>query len=123
MNNVQLLGRLTRDVELRFTPNNGLAVARFNIAINKIGKKDEADFIPVTCFGKTAEIVSQHFKKGDRILISEGKLNSGSYKKENGTTVYTLDVIAERINFIESKQSYKGGFTDLTPVNDGDNPF
>lgn len=104
MNNVQLMGRLTKDVELRFVATSGLAVARFNVAVNKIGKKDEADFIPVTCFGKTAEIVAEHFKKGDRILISEGRLNSGSYKKEDGSTAYTLDVIAERVQFIEPKK-------------------
>lgn len=102
MNNVQLFGRLTKDVDLRFTPNNGLAVARFTVAVNK--NKDEADFIPVTCFGKTAEIVAQSFKKGDRILISEGKLNSGSYDKQDGSKAYTLDVIAERVQFIEPKK-------------------
>lgn len=100
MNNTQLLGRLTKDVDLRFTPSNGLAVARFNIAINRV-KKDEADFIPVICFGKTAEIVAQYFKKGDRILIEEGRLHSSNYTKEDGTKIYTLDVIAERVQFIE----------------------
>lgn len=103
MNNVQLMGRLTKDVELKYTANSGLAVARFNIAINGI-KEDDVNFIPVTCFGKTAEVVGQYFKKGDRILISEGRLNSGSYEKPDKTKAYTLDVIAERVQFIEPKK-------------------
>lgn len=103
MNNVQLFGRLTKDAELRFTASTGMAVARFILAVNKVGK-DEADFIPVTAFGKTAEVIAQHFQKGDRMLISEGKVNSGSYDKEDGTKVFTLDVIAERVQFIEPKK-------------------
>ena len=122
MNNVQLMGRLTKDVDLRFTPKSGLAVARFNLAINGI-KENDVNFVPVTCFGKTAEIVAQYVKKGDRLLISEGRLNSGSYEKEDGTKVYTLDVIAERIQFIEDKEKQPKKELDMTPVSDKDIAF
>lgn len=132
MNKVILIGRLTRDPELRFVPNTGNAVVRFILAVNRRKQKDkeqEADFINCVAFGKTAETIAQYLLKGNQIAV-EGNIRTGSYDKE-GIKRYTTDVIIERFNFIGNNKSdksnqtdnFKEFYDDMTPVDDGDMPF
>ena len=104
MNAVQLLGRFTRDNE--FKELGGTSVFRNNIAVqrnfkNKDGER-ESDFINVVAFGKTAELLNQYFGKGQQIAV-EGRIQTGSYDKEDGTRVYTTDVIVNQFDFVGSK--------------------
>ncbi len=105
MNNVCLVGRLTRDPEMRMTQSD-LAVTRFNVAVDRRFKKDgeqTADFINCISFGKTAEFVEKYFSKGQRIGLT-GRIQTGSYTNKEGQKVYTTDVVAENVDFVESKQ-------------------
>ena len=103
MNNVTLVGRLTKDPELRYTSGeNSTAVANFTVAINRQGKEDKADFPRCIAFGKTAEFVDRYFHKGKLIGLT-GRIQTGSYKREDGSTVWATDVIAERVEFIGGK--------------------
>ena len=145
MNKVVLLGRLTKDPELRFAAGSGTAVSRFTVAVNRQFKRDETDFINCVAFGKTAETISQYFTKGRQIAIS-GSIRTGSYDAQDGTKRYTTDVTVDSFDFIESNggnkdnadgfnSGYKNsdqsrdnfggaGFNeDITPVDDGDMPF
>ena len=99
MNKVVLVGRLTRDPEIRHT-QSGAAVASFSLAVNR-RKKDEADFVPVTAWNKTAELVEKYVKKGDRVGIA-GRIQTGSYEKD-GRKVYTFDVTADDLEFLSTK--------------------
>lgn len=104
MNAVQLLGRFTRDNE--FKEVNGRSIFRNNIAVprdfkNKDGER-ESDFLNVVAFGRDAENLNKFFSKGQQILIS-GNLRTGSYDKEDGTRVYTTDVIVNKFDFVGSK--------------------
>lgn len=119
MNTVQLIGRLTRDPEIRYTPATQMAVATFTIAINRPGK-DEADFPRITVFGKQAENCEKYIKKGQRVAI-EGRLQTGSYTGKDGNAVYTTDVIASRVEFLESKS--KPAQVDSFEEIDEDVPF
>ena len=111
MNNVILIGRLTRDPELRFLPNSGNAVARFTLAIDKAlsnEKKAEfeakgqptADFINIVVWGKQAEHCANYLAKG-RLTAVQGRLQSGSYDGKDGIKRYTTDVVADRVKFLE----------------------
>lgn len=109
MNKAILIGRFTKDPDIRYT-NGGLSIASFNVAVDRRYKKEgeqEADFISCKAFGKTAEFIEKYFKKGMRIGI-EGRIQTGSYTKEDGTKVYTTDVICENVEFVESKHSDTG---------------
>lgn len=103
MNKVALMGRLTRDVELG---TGATVAARFSVAVNRRFKNAdgnyEADFINCVAFGKSAEFVQKYFHKGDMIAIT-GRIQTGSYTKNDGTKVYTTDVIAEEIDFCGGK--------------------
>ncbi len=105
MNSVNLIGRLTRDVELLTTGEN--KYIRFNLAVNRKFKNNEgeydADFISCVAWNKTAELIAEHFGKGSEIGI-EGRIQTGSYEKEDGSKVYTTDVIIESITFVGSKK-------------------
>src|SRR5690625_2821650 len=101
MNKVTLVGRLTDDVELRYTPN-GVAVGNFTLAVNRKFKNQngeyDADFIRCTVWRKTAEALAQHQKKGDRIAVA-GSIETGSYQdKETGKTIYTTIVRADALS-------------------------
>ena len=130
MNKVVILGRLTKDPELRFAAGSGTGVSRFTVAVPRQFKRDETDFINCVAFGKTAETISQHFTKGKQIAVA-GSIRTGSYNAQDGTKRYTTDIAVESFNFIESsgqanKQSdtSSGGFNeDITPVDDGEMPF
>lgn len=105
MNKVVLMGRLSRDPETRYAGDT--AIARFNIAVDRRYKKEggqTADFPNCVAFGKTAEFVNKYFKKGMKIAL-EGRLQTGHYTDKDGKEVYTTDVIAEAVEFAESKQT------------------
>lgn len=98
MNQVQLIGRLTKDPELRMTPN-GLSVCRFTLAVNRM-KKDEADFISCIAFDKLAHNLVDYQKKGNRIAIT-GRIQTGSYENQQGQRIYTTEVVANSIEFLD----------------------
>ena len=109
MNKVILMGNLTKDPELRYTQGeNPLAVARFSLAVNRrfAGKEKEnkADFFNCTAFGKQGEFVEKYFKQGSRMLLS-GRLQNDNYTNKNGEKVYSLQIIAEEIEFAEKKST------------------
>ena len=126
MNKVSLIGRTTKEIELRYTTgNNPLAVARFTIAVNR-RKKDEADFISCVAFGKTAEVMEKYVGKGHRVGIL-GHIQTGSYEKD-GHKVYTTDVIVDELDFLEPKHESSSSDTDdveshYTALTDDDVPF
>jgi single-strand DNA-binding protein len=100
MNNVFLLGRLTKDIELR---EGKTPFASFTIAVDRrFSKEKESDFINCKAFGKTAENMSKFFSKGD-LLVVEGRIQTGSYEKD-GKKIYTTDVIVDNFNFTASKK-------------------
>ena len=100
-NSVNLTGRLTKDPELRYIPETQNAVATFTIAVDRaFSKEKQADFIRITVFGKPAENCERFTAKGKLVGV-QGRLQTGSYKNKEGTTVYTTDVIAEHVEFIE----------------------
>lgn len=99
MNKVILLGRLTDDPKLSTTPK-GVSVASFSIAINR--PTEGVDFPRCKAWGKTAEFICRYFHKGNTILITDARIETGSYEK-NGTKVYTTDVVAEKVDFVDKK--------------------
>ena len=109
MNIVVLLGNLVRDPEKSYT-QSGMAITRFTIAVNRFRKSeggDDADFIRVTAFDKQAELVERYLKKGSKVGV-EGRIQTGSYEKD-GKKVYTTDVIANRVEFLDRKGEGGGG--------------
>lgn len=101
MNSVILIGRLARDPELNYTPNTNTAVCRFTLAVDRPKKDGEdagADFIRITVWGKQGETCHRYLSKGRQCGVL-GRIQTGSYKK-NGETVYTTDVVAERVEFM-----------------------
>lgn len=111
MNNVSLVGRLTRDPEIK-TTNSGSTYARFSIAVDRRGKDAGTDFINIVAFGKTSEFIERYFRKGQRIGIN-GRIQTGSYEGKDGKKVYTFDIIAENVEFVESKSAS----ASATPAN------
>ena len=99
MNTCVLIGRLTRDPDLRYV-QSGTAVTRFTLAVDRQFKKDETDFLNCVCFGKTAENIANHLQKG-RLVGVEGSIQTGSYEKSDGTKVYTTDIIANAVQFLD----------------------
>ena len=105
INRVVLAGRLTKDPELKYS-GSGVAMCRFTVAVNRQFKKDgqdEADFINCLCFNKTAENLANFQKKGSLIGV-DGRIQTGKYTNADNQTVYTTDVVAESIQFLESKR-------------------
>lgn len=122
MNKIMLIGRLTKDIELRYTQTSNTAVASFSLAVNrkfiKIGEERQVDFFNIVAWNKLAETISKYLKKGNQVAIS-GRLEVRSWNDENGQKHYVTEVIAEEVDFIEPK-SYKADETILnsnTPVN------
>lgn len=106
MNNVSLIGRLTKDPELRYTPS-GVAVARFTLAVNRQYKKEgeqQADFINVVTWRKTAENTANFLRKGSLVGVV-GRIQTGSYDGQDGKKVFTVEVVAENVQFLESKSA------------------
>lgn len=106
MNKCFLIGRTTKEIEVRYTQGaNPTAVARFTIAINRRKKADgtqDADFITCIAWGKTAELMEQYVGKGDKISVA-GRIQTGSYEKD-GNKVYTTDVVVEELEFLEKRK-------------------
>ena len=98
MNKVILIGRLTRDPDIRYTQGEN-CIARYTLAVDR--KKDETDFISIVAFGKSGEFAEKYLRKGTKIAI-EGRIQTGSYTKD-GAKVYTTEVVAEKHEFVESK--------------------
>lgn len=104
MNNVVLIGRLTKDVELRYTEGQEpKAIARFILAVNRMGEKEEADFINCVAFGKTAEFMEKYTSKGKLTAIN-GRIQTGSYTNKEGQKVYTTNVIVDIVQPCEWKE-------------------
>lgn len=108
MNKVILMGRLTRDPEIRYSQGaNASAVARFSIAVDRRFKRDgepDADFFNCTAFGKQAEFVEKYLKKGTKMLVS-GRVQNDNYTNKDGQTVYSVQIIVDELEFAESKNS------------------
>lgn len=110
MNSVQLVGRFTKDPDVRYS-NSGSSVARFTLAVDRRFKKedgDSADFIQCVAFGKTAEFIEKWFGKGQRVGLN-GHIQTGSYVNQEGKKVYTTDIIVENVEFVESRAASGGG--------------
>lgn len=145
MNKVVLIGRLTKDPELKYTPGSGTAVTTLTLAVDRRYQKDsqqkEADFIPVVVWGKSAESTAQYMNKGKLMAIS-GRIQTRSYEAKDGGKRYVTEVVADEVQFLEwgakgSSNNEGGGFggnnkndsgfgssfDDMTPVDDGDIPF
>lgn len=101
MNNANLIGRLTKDPDTRYTTDN-MAVARFTVAVDRYGKDAGADFISCVAFKNTAEFIDKYFRKGMKIGIT-GHIQTGKYDNKDGKTVYTTDVVVDRAEFVEKK--------------------
>ena len=118
MNSVVLIGRLTKDPEVRYTSGSQMAVCTFTLAIDRItrnGEEKKTDFPRVTVFGKQAENCERFLAKGKQAGV-QGRLQTGSYTDKNGNVVYTTDVLADRVEFLEWKND-KG----ITAQPDGKN--
>lgn len=107
MNKVILMGRLTREPDIRYsqTADSSMAVARFTLAVDRRVKKQEdktADFISCVCFGKTAEFTEKYLQRGTKVIVT-GRIQTGSYTNKEGHKVYTTDVLIEECEFAESK--------------------
>jgi len=125
MNKVQIVGRLVRDPEIRYsTGENANAIIRFTVAVNRRMKNQEgnydADFISCIAFGKTAEFVGNYFHKGNAIGLV-GRIQTGSYVNKEGVKVYTTDVVVEEVEFVESKGG--GSQNDRTNNTQNDSGF
>lgn len=140
MNTVALIGRLTADPEIRYT-QSGKAVASYRLAVDREFKSEgqpTADFIPCVAWGRNAEFVQKYLHKGMKIGVT-GRIQTGSYKKDDGSTVYTTDIIVDNHHFCESKGGGSGSgstrdinelsqypetqFTDVGSADDGELPF
>ena len=127
MNKVILMGRLTRDPDIRYSQNDSqVSVARFTLAVDRRFKRDSeqtADFISCVAFGRTAEFFKDYMKQGTKICV-EGRIQTGSYTRQDGQKVYTTDVVVENAEFAESKaasggnnyQQPQGGFQQTAPA-------
>ena len=118
MNKVVLMGRLTRDPEVRYSAGeNALAIARYTLAVDRRFRRDgeaSADFIQCVSFGRTAEFAEKYFRQGLKVVVT-GRIQTGSYTNKDGQKVYTTDVVAENVEFAESKNASGGGDFNSTP--------
>ncbi len=119
MNKVILMGRLTRDPEVRYSQGEqATAVARYTLAVDRRFRRDNdqqtADFIGCVAFGRTAEFAEKYLRKGIKIAIT-GRIQTGSYTNKDGQRVYTTDVVVEECEFAESKNAGSGDNGGFTP--------
>lgn len=125
MNKTLLIGRTTKDPDIRYTQSEQpMTIARFNLAVDRRFKKDgeqSADFISCVAFGKTAEFIEKYVFKGTKIAV-EGRIQTGSYTNNDGNKVYTTDVVVEQVEFAGSKtdseSAAKGSNDDFMNVAD-----
>ncbi len=126
MNKVILMGRLTRDPEVRYSQGERqMAIARYTLAVDRRGRRDagqdaQADFIRCVAFDRAAEFTEKYFRQGMRVLV-EGRIQTGSYQDKDGKTVYTTDVVVENQEFADSKGASAGndGFATQSYGNQG----
>mgnify|MGYP001044473822 FL=1 len=131
MNRVILMGRLTRDPEVRYSQgDSSMAIARYSLAVDRGGSRNNsdgqtADFINCVAFGRSGEFAEKYFRKGTKILV-EGRIQTGSYTNKDGVRVYTTDIVVENQEFAESKNAAaesSGGYSAAPapsqPVGDG----
>jgi single-strand DNA-binding protein len=118
MNVVILSGRLTRDIELQNSSKT--SYCKFTLAVNR-QKKGESDFIGCTAFGKTAELLSKHTKKGDMINV-QGHIQTGNYES-NGKKIYTTDIMIEKIEFLNNGGAKKDNYERQRNVSEDEFPF
>lgn len=121
MNKVILMGRLTRDPEIRYSQgDNSMAIARFSLAVDRRFKRDgeaTADFFNCTAFGKQAEFVEKYLKQGSKILVT-GRVENNNYTDKNGNKVYSVQIMIEEMEFAESKAA-SGKSNQAREVNEG----
>ena len=135
MNKVVLMGRLTKDPEIRYSSGQqeSFAIGRYTLAVDRRVRNNNeqaADFIPIVTFGKAAEFAEKYLKRGTKLLVT-GRIQTGSYTNKDGQKVYTTEVVAEDQEFCESKttghtQSGQGptdGFMNIPPGTEDDVPF
>ncbi len=136
MNKVVLIGRLTRDPELKFTPGAGTAVTKLTLAVDKYNSKSgqkEADFVPIVIWGKQAESTANYMVKGSQMAIS-GRIQTRNYEAKDGTKRYVTEVVAAEVKFLGKAKGQDNSTSnnpfenlnfeeDITPVDDGDMPF
>lgn len=122
MNKVVLMGRLTRDPDVRYSQGeNATAIARYTLAVDRrFARRDDpnaqtADFISCVAFGKAGEFAEKYFRKGTKIVVS-GRIQTGSYTNRDGAKVYTTEVVAEEQEFAESKNASADATTGNTPA-------
>lgn len=135
MNQVVLIGRLTRDPELRFVASSGKAVANFTLAVDRVySREKEADFFRIVVWGKQAENVNTYLKKGSQCAVS-GSIHNNNYTDRDGNQRYSVDIQADRVEFLSSpsggsRQEYDQSYTDQSApaddfpmIDDDDVPF
>ena len=121
MNKVILMGRLTKDPEVRYSQGEqSTAVARYTIAVDRRFRRDgdqqTADFIGCVAFGRLGEFAEKYLRKGTKVLVT-GRIQTGSYTNKDGQKVYTTDVVVEEAEFVESKNSSSSDNNQSAPVN------
>jgi single-strand DNA-binding protein len=133
MNKVILMGRLTRDADVKVS-STGMSIARFSLAVDRRFKKEgeqTCDFISCVAFSKTAEFLEKYGKKGVKFVV-EGSIQTGSYTNKEGQKVYTTDVLVQSVEFAESKNSaqtyqsvepQKAEFVAVDEIDDEELPF
>ncbi|MDX8367897.1 single-stranded DNA-binding protein [Cytobacillus sp. IB215665] len=121
MNNSVLIGRLTKDPELR-NINDGTAVASFTLAVTRKYNKNETDFINCQAWRKTAELLTQYCKKGSLVGI-EGRIQTRNYEGQDGKRVYVTEVVAESVEFLDSKNTNSNDDGQTLDISDDDLPF
>lgn len=103
MNKIILMGRLTREPEVRYTSGEkSMAVAKFSLAVDRKGKNEGTDYFNCTSFGKQGEFVEKYLKKGTKVVLT-GHLQNDNYTNKNGEKVYAVQIITEEVEFAESK--------------------
>ena len=121
MNKVELIGRLTRDPDIRYS-QSGMAVARYTLAVDRRGKDKGADFIGCIAFDKGAEFAEKYLKKGTKIAIV-GHIVTNNYTDRDGRKVYATDIVVDEHEFVESKKQEpandNGSFQDMDTMNEG----
>lgn len=134
MNIVILMGRTTKDIDLRYTAQSNMPVARFTLAVDrpytKQGEEKKTDFIPCVAFGRLAENLEKYIRKGRRIVI-EGRINVDSYDRDDGSKGYSTSIIVERFHFADSKPGEQAQEVSqqepemygFKPIDDDDLPF
>lgn len=129
MNNITILGRLGKDVELRQSRETGKFVAKFSVGVTRKFNKDVTDWFDCVAFGKTGEIIARYFTKGNQIAL-QGEIQFGSYEAQDGTKRYTTTLVVNSFDFIAGNgNNTNGGNQEVAttefsePVYDADMPF